>query len=58
MPLLFITYINDLYLHTKHSDVNMYADNTNLAHALEYIEVINDSVNEDVYSLKSKATRK
>ena len=27
-PLLFIIYINDLHLHMKHCDVNMYADAT------------------------------
>ena len=52
-PLLFIIYINDLHLHIKHSDVNMYADDTNLRYASEYTEVINDSVNEGLYNLKS-----
>ena len=31
----------------------MYADDTSLTYASEYIEVINDSVNEDLYNLKS-----
>ena len=31
----------------------MYADDTNLRYASEYTEVINDSVNEGLYNLKS-----
>ena len=31
----------------------MYTDDTSLAHASDYIEVINDSLNEDLYNLKS-----
>ena len=52
-PLLFIIYINDLHLHMKHCDVNMYADDTSLMFASDSITQINDFVNDDLSNLKS-----
>ena len=52
-PLLFIIYINDLHLHMKHSDVNMYADDTSLMFASDSIAHINDCINDDLSYLKS-----
>ena len=52
-PLLFIIYINDLHLHMKHCEVNMYADDTSLMFASDSITQINDFVNDDLSNLKS-----
>ena len=51
-PLLFIIYINDLHLHMKHCDVNMYADDTSLMFASDSAAHINDCVNDDLNNLK------
>ena len=50
-PLLFIIYINDLTLSIKHSQVNMYADNTSLSFSSNSISIINEKVNEDLECL-------
>ena len=52
-PLLFIIYINDLHLHMKHCDGNMYADDTSLMFASDSVTHINDCVNDDLSNLKS-----
>ena len=52
-PLLFILYINDLPLSLKHSQVNMYADDTSISFSANSIPVINERVNEDPDSLKT-----
>ena len=52
-PLLFIIYINDLPLSVKHSQVNMYADDTCLSFSAKSIPVINERVNEDLKCLKT-----
>ena len=52
-PLLFILYINDLPLSLKHSQVNMYADDTSISFSANSIPVINERVNEDLDSLKT-----
>ena len=41
-PLLFILYINDLPLSLKHSQVNMYADDTSISFSANSIPVINE----------------
>ena len=46
--LLFIIYINDLPLSIKHSQVNMYADDTSLSFSSNNISTINEEVNEDL----------
>ena len=51
--LLFILYINDLPLSLKHSQVNMYADDTSISFSANSIPVINERVNEDLDSLKT-----
>ena len=51
-PLLFIIYINDLPLSIKHSQVNMYADDTSLSFSSKNILTINERVNEDPKCLK------
>ena len=51
-PLLFIIYINDLPLSTKHSQVNMYADDTSLSFSSKNILTINERVNEHLKCLK------
>ena len=51
-PLLFIIYINDLPLSIKHSNVNMYADDTSLSFSSKNILTINERVNEDLKCLK------
>ena len=51
-PLLFIIYINDLPLSIKHSQVNMYADDTSLSFSSKNILTINERVNEDLKCLK------
>ena len=51
-PLLFIIYINDLPLSIKHSQVNMYADETSLSFSSKNILTINERVNEDLKCLK------
>ena len=43
-PLLFITYVNDLPLSIKHSQVNMYADDTSLSFSSKNIFTINERV--------------
>ena len=50
-PLLFIIYINDLPLSIKHSQVNMYADDTSLSFSFKNILTINEQVNEDLEGL-------
>ena len=52
-PLLFILYINDLPLSLKHSQANMYADDTSISCSANSIPVINKHVNEDLDSLKT-----
>ena len=52
-PLLFILYINDFPLSLKHSQVNMYADDTSISFSANSIPVINERVNEDLDSLKT-----
>ena len=52
-PLLFIIYINDLPLSIKHSQVNMYADDTSLSFSSKNIFTINERVNEDLECLKN-----
>ena len=51
-PLLFTLYINDFPLSFKHSQVNMYADDTSISCSANSIPVINKHVNEDLDSLK------
>ena len=46
-PLLFVININDLHLHIKHCDANMYADATSLMFASASITQLNDLVNDD-----------
>ena len=52
-PLLFILCINDLPLSLKHSQVNMYADDTSISFSAYSIPVINERVNEDLDSLRT-----
>ena len=52
-PLLFIIYVNDLHFSLRHSDVNMYADDTSLSFASKSSPLINECVNEDLGYLKS-----
>ena len=52
-PLLLITYINDLPLSIKHSQVNMHADDTSLSFSSKNMLTINERVNEDLNCLKS-----
>ena len=52
-PLLFIIYINDLPLSIKHSQVNMYADDTSLSFSSNSISTINEKVNEDLECLNT-----
>ena len=52
-PLLFINYGNDLHFSLRHSDVNMYADDTSLSFSSKFIPLINECVNEDLGYLKS-----
>ena len=52
-PLLFIIYVNDLHFSLRHSDVNMYADDTSLSFSSKSIQLINECVNEDLGYLKS-----
>ena len=51
-PLLFIIYINDLYLQMKLCDVNMYADDLCLMFESDSVTHINDIVNKDLSNLK------
>ena len=51
--LLFIIYVNDLHFSLRHSDVNMYADDTSLSFSAKSIHSINECVNEDLGYLKS-----
>ena len=48
----FIIYLNDLPLSIKHSQVNMYADDTSLSFSSKNILTINERVNEDLKCLK------
>ena len=52
-PLLFMIYANDLHFSLRHSDVNMYADDTSLSFSSKSIHLINECVNEDLGYLKS-----
>ena len=52
-PLLFIVYVNDLHFSLRHSDVNMYADDTSLSFSSKSIPLINECVNEDLGYLRS-----
>ena len=52
-PLLFIIYVNGLHLSLRHSDVNMYADDTSLFFSSKSIPLINKCVNEHLGYLKS-----
>ena len=52
-PLLFIIYVNDLHFSLRHSDVNMYADDTSLSFSSKSIQLINECVNEDLGYLES-----
>ena len=52
-PLLFIIYVNDLHFSLRHSDVNMYADDTSLSFSSKSIQLINECINEDLGYLKS-----
>ena len=52
-PLLFIIFINDLHLHMKHCEVNMYANDTSLMFASDSITQINDFAKDDISNLKS-----
>ena len=52
-PLLFIIYVNDLHFSLRHSDVNMYADDTSLSFSSKSIHLINECVNEDLGYHKS-----
>ena len=52
-PLLFILYINYLPLSLKHSQVNMYADDTSISFSANSI---NERVNEDLDSLRTSAS--
>ena len=56
-PLLFILYINDLALLLKHSQVNIYADDTSLSFSANSIPVINERANEDLDSLRTWLAR-
>ena len=51
-PLLFIVYITDLPLSIKHSQGNMYADETSLLFSFKNILTVNERVNEDLKCLK------
>ena len=52
-PILFISYINDLPMSLKHSQVNMYAEGTSISFSAKSISIINERVNEDLDSLKT-----
>ena len=52
-PLLFILYINDLPLSLKHSQVNMYPDDTSISFSANSIPVVNERANEDLDSLRT-----
>ena len=51
-PLLFLIYINDLPFSLKNGEVTMYADDTSISYSSKNIEVLNETLNSDLNSLK------
>ena len=52
-PLLFLIYINDLPLHVKHSDIDLFADDTTVHKASSSLSAVENDLNSDIVEIKN-----